>query len=221
MKPTVICISLIAASPAFTEDLPADVRACRFINTDAVRLACFDKATDPAAQDADPADDSEEQPAVDAEASTAPVSKWSSRQEKSVMTDQTSHFLTVRSTDYVQCSQFGNSAPLTLWARCMEDTTALIISGDCHLASGFDGYGEVMMRTDDDKAVTRSFEASTDNSALGLWTGGRAIPVLESMFGKERLVVRLTPFSMSPIEATFDIAGLEEAIKPLREECGW
>ena len=137
------------------------------------------------------------------------------------MTDQMSHFLRVNSIGYVQCSQYGDSGPLTLWVRCHEDTTALIISGDCHLASGFQGYGEVTMRTDDDKATTRSFEASTDNSALGLWTGGRSISVIQSMFGEERLVVRLTPFSMSPIEATFEIAGLEEAVKPLREECGW
>ena len=134
------------------------------------------------------------------------------------MTDQMSHFLRVNSIGYVQCSQYGDSGPLTLWVRCHEDTTALIISGDCHLASGFQGYGEVTMRTDDDKATTRSFEASTDNSALGLWTGGRSISVIQSMFGKERLVVRLTPFSMSPIEATFEIAGLEEAVKRHREE---
>lgn len=35
------------------------------------------------------------------------------------------------------------------------------------------------------------------------------------------MIVRFTPFNESPVTAKFNITGLEEAIKPLRDSCGW
>jgi type VI secretion system protein VasI len=210
---------LSTAVPSFAQPIPGDLLNCKNLANDADRLACFDQAM--TKDRTQPASTSKvESVAVD-EKPEKPKSKWYARKDTSAMTDDTNHFVSTTSIGYHQCSQFGTSGPITLWVRCMEDTTALIISGDCHLASGFDGYGEVTWRTDDDKAVTRSFEASTNNQSLGLWSGGRSIPAVKELFGKERLVVRFTPFSMSPVEATFDITGLEEAIGPLRQECGW
>lgn len=186
---------------------------CRLATVDAVRLACFDRVTDPA-NASKPAQENVSSPAASASA-------WLALTETSSMTDDTNHFVSVQSESFQQCRQYGNTGPITLTARCLEDTTAIMIHGDCHLASGFSGYGEVTWRTDEDKPTTRQFEASTDSSALGLWSGRQSIPAIKELFGKERLVVRFMPFGMSPVEATFDISGLEEAIGPLREECGW
>lgn len=45
--------------------------------------------------------------------------------------------------------------------------------------------------------------------------------MIKDMMGKTEMVVRMTPYSESPFTATFQIAGLEKAIEPLRKECGW
>jgi type VI secretion system protein VasI len=225
MKQSIIAFPIVfCGTLAQAQELPANLLACTAIPTESVRLICFDREIAAAreARSDDTAEPTEVASTAEVEAApAAPVSKWSASVEKSAMTDDTNHFLSTTSTGYHQCGQFGSSGPISLWIRCLEDTTAIIISGNCHLASGFDGYGDVTWRTDDDKPVTRSFDASTDSQALGLWSGRQAIPAIKELFGKERLIVRFTPFGMSPVEATFDIAGLEESIDPLRQECGW
>ena len=109
----------------------------------------------------------------------------------------------------------------TLLLRCLENTTAIYITTNCYLSSGYGGYGRVDVRLDDTPAFHSDMDASTDNKALGLWRGNRSIPFIKRMLGKDRMIVRFTPFNESPVTAKFDIAGLEEAIKPLRESCGW
>ncbi|EIA1333958.1 hypothetical protein K6675_004653 [Vibrio parahaemolyticus] len=37
----------------------------------------------------------------------------------------------------------------------------------------------------------------------------------------EQLLTQITPYSESPVMATFDVSGLSEAIKPLRKACHW
>jgi len=89
------------------------------------------------------------------------------------------------------------------------------------MASGHGGYGTVEYRVDDKNAGKREFEASTDNSALGLWSGRKSIPFIKSMLAGKEMIFRFTPFGSSPVTARFEIDGLDEAIKPLRKECGW
>jgi type VI secretion system protein VasI len=151
----------------------------------------------------------------------ANATKWRIEREKSAMSDTYNVFASLSTSEQVSCRQYGAPSTMTLWLRCMENTTSVIVSGNCHLASGFYDYGKVTYRLDDTKAKTRSFEASTDNSALGLWNGGEAIPFIKDMFDKEKLLVRLTPFGMNPVEVSFDIAGTEDAVKDLRAACSW
>ena len=206
-----VCTS--AANPAFA------FLDCTTLQDNTARLACYDDiagfkpATETATAAADP---------VKTPIPADIASKWHLETETSAITDTATVFLSVKSTEDVQCRPYGQSSgPLTLYARCLENTTALLIVGDCQFASGFGGYGEVTFRTDKDKANTLNMQESTNSQSIGFWTGGRAIPAIQSLFGKERLTVRVTPFGMSPVEAVFDIAGLEDASKPLREACEW
>lgn len=88
-------------------------------------------------------------------------------------------------------------------------------------SSKYSDDGHVTYRLDDDKARNASMDASTDNEALGLWNGGRAIPVIKQMLGKSKMILRARPYGESAFTATFNIAGIEEAIAPLRQECHW
>lgn len=107
--------------------------------------------------------------------------------------------------------------------RCMENkTAAMLITSSCHLTSSrYNDYGDIQYRVDDKPAKTKSFEASTSNDTLGLWEGGKAIPFIKELFGGDKVVMKFTPYGESPRLVTFDISGLDEAIKPLREQCGW
>jgi type VI secretion system protein VasI len=61
---------------------------------------------------------------------------------------------------------------------------------------------------------------SRDHASLGLWNEAASIPLIKSLFGAERLLVRARPYSEDAVTAEFAIGGLEDAAKPLREACG-
>ena len=87
--------------------------------------------------------------------------------------------------------------------------------------SDIQGYGDVTFRIDKEAAFERSLNASTNNHSLGLWSGGSAIPMIKRLIGKSTLAIRATPYNESPGLFEFPIAGLDEALKPLRKACGW
>ena len=177
---------------------------CSAIENDLDRLSCYDLNSGRTARTV-----------VETEKSA-----WSVRSEKSDFEDTTDVFLSVNSDEPVGCGYAGNR-PITLFVRCTENTTAFIIATHCHVASGFNGYGQVEYRIDNQKTRKRNFDESTNNQSLGLWNGGTAIPVIKSMFGAEKLLVRFTPFNENPVSASFSISGIAEAIVPLRESCKW
>lgn len=184
----------------------ATVSDCATVENDLDRLACYDR-------------ESGRTPVT----TTAPaIGKWKTRLDKSRMTDQTTVVLSVDAEQPVYCgSIYGNPTP-TLIVRCSENTTAIYLSVGCHMTSSrYNSYGDVTYRLDDDKAKTRGFVESTDNKALGLWRGKSAIPFIKSMLGHDQMITRFTPFSESAVTATFNIAGLDKAVQPLREACNW
>jgi type VI secretion system protein VasI len=212
---------VIACLLIFLVVLPDQVLAqnCTAVPDDTQRLACYDAAA-AASEASRVARVSEAAAAVRLDVPV--VAKWRVRKEKSAMIDTTDIFMEVSSEGSHVCRAYGNApSKIYFMARCMENTTSVIVYGDCHVASGFQGYGEVTYRIDDEEARDEAFEASTDNSALGLWSGGRAIPFLKDLLDKDQIIVRFTPFNMSPVEATFNIRGIADAIKPLREACSW
>lgn len=190
----------LSASPVFA----AVTDACLVIENDMDRLSCYDRALG--------------REAVQTE--TDAKSVWSVRTETSDFKDTTDVYLSVESDEPVRCG-FSGTRRLTLFLRCVENTTALIIGTHCHVASGFHGYGQVEYRIDRKPAVKRNFTDSTNNRSLGLWNGGKSIPVIKSLFGGTSLLVRFTPFNENPVSARFDISGLEQAIAPLRQNCNW
>lgn len=178
---------------------------CAAIKNDLDRLACYDREVGrtPVAQ------------------ALPSKGKWIVRSEKSVLDDREQVFLSVASDGPVNCG-WNRNAPIDLMVRCMDNTTSLIISTGCHMTSSrYNDYGHVTYRLDSDQARTVEMNESTNNRSLGLWSGGRSIPVIKQMFGKSKMIVRMTPFGESPFTATFPIGGLEEVIAPLRKACNW
>lgn len=199
MKKLIVLMLVSLGAPAISEE-------CVEIKNDLDRLACYDLKSGRVAK---------------AVAEPEPVGRWNVSSRKSEFKDTTDHFLRLTSNEPVKCKSYGSVQPVTLWLRCMENTTSIFVSGDCHLTSGHGGYGTIEYRVDETKARKVAFDASTDNEALGLWSGRRAIPFVKALLNSERLLMRFTPFNQSPVTARFDTVGLTKAIEPLRKECGW
>lgn len=151
---------------------------------------------------------------------TGPVSKWRISSDTSAIDDSKTVHIQVASDNNVR-GRFGGPGPAVLHLRCLENTTSATFSFNDQFMADIQGYGDITYRVDDRAAVKRGFQESTDNKWLGLWRGAQAIPFIKSLYGGEKLVARATPFNESQIEVTFSIFGLETAVKPLREACGW
>ena len=199
MKKVMFCIvACFLGGSAFAQE-------CPIIDNDLDRLACYDK-------------ESGRSPTVEVE--PASVGKWSMRKEKSEFKDTTDVYLSLRSDGVLTCG-FGSNDNANLILICKENTTTMYIATNCHLMSGIGSYGTIEYRIDDRKAAKRNFTESTDNKALGLWNGGRSIPMIKKMLDANTILMRFTPYSESPESVKFNITGLDEAILPLREACNW
>lgn len=225
---TIIALSTMP-STADEANQMIEARKCSAIEGAGLRMTCYDAvfkgdglAILPEAPTPTSASgETPNQEVIDLRTEVQPAAHWQLDQRKSEMTDQSTVHLSTTSLNDVQCSRHEGPTPMFLGIRCLENTTALIIHGDCHMASGFHGYGQVQYRIDDEKMVEKEFSASTNNQSLGLWSGSRSIPMIKSMIGKNRLMVRFTPFNESPVEASFNISEMEAKLGPVRAACGW
>lgn len=181
----------------------AEFERCTQIDNDLERLACYDQ-----------------------EAGYEPIVReisgrgdWRVRIEKSLIDDSENVFLSLSSKEQTNCPY--KSGTHQIYIACRENTTSVwVIFGGCFMSS-IQGKGRVTYRLDSEKASTKDFRESNDNSALGLWNGGSSIPFIKQLLGHDRLVIRAMPFSDSTVTGQYNISGLDEAIVPLREACHW
>lgn len=200
---------LLAAGTALfimTSANAAEISVCIKMENDLDRLACYDKI-------------SGRTPLITPAKDVA--GKWQLRTTTSKLTDDKNITLFLASEETVNCG-WNRGDKIDLILRCQEKKTSMYFNTGCHMTSSdYNDYGDVTYRLDSDKARKVGMAESTDNKALGLWSGGKSIPVIKQMLGKDEMVVRMTPYGQSPFTATFKITGLSEAIEPLRKECNW
>lgn len=190
-----------------------DFLKCSAIEDSVKRLDCFDSLT------------SKEQAKKNKEAeeklgSPQPIDSWDIRIEQSPVDDSKTVILRSAAKDKVP-GKYGRGAVPFLYLRCLQNTTAAYIHFDDYFMADIQGYGKVTFRVDKNKPFSKNLTASTNSKSLGLWRGGGSIPFIKQLFGGESLLIQATPYSDSAITFTVDISGIEEAVKPLREACGW
>lgn len=190
---------------------------CATVENGGARLACYDAIyrVQPTGHTPAPA-------AATAPAPAAPPirSDWHVQTTRSEIDDSRRVVLSVHSDAPIR-GRFGSPGLAAMIVRCEQNTTSIYFNFNGLFMADIQSYGRVDFRVDDRAARHVSMNESTNHEALGLWRGGTAIPFLRDIFGGERLFVRVTPFSESRVDMTFNIAGLEEAIAPLREACHW
>lgn len=145
---------------------------------------------------------------------------WVSKIETSPLDDTETVVLSLKSDDDIRGTH-GAAGPADLLIRCKENTTSVFLIFNDHFMSDLQGRGRVDYRIDQETPSRKNMAVSTDNKALGLWSGRVAIPWIKSLMEGGRLYVRATPFSESPVEANFSIKGLDDSIEPLRKACNW
>jgi len=147
--------------------------------------------------------------------------QWEGRQEASEFTNDTNVYLSIESTNASVCGR-NRDDKVVLWVRCREDTTSVLFQTSCHMtSSSYHDYGDVHVSFDGGSERMVPMTKSRDNFALGLWLGNDSIPFVRQMFGSHEMTVRMKPFDEDAFTVSFAIAGLEEAILPLRQACHW
>jgi type VI secretion system VasI family protein len=178
--------------------------ACQNLSVGAEREACFDKV--------------EKLASLRAQLDGTPVGGvWHMSQWTDDFTDEKAVRVFVPSTKdvYVRASRLSRPQ---LYIQCLGNRTSLYFEFGTSVAAR---ATQVRLRLDDDRAYFKPFDASSDYSALGLWTGKKAVPFVKSMFGAKRLLIGFTPIGENAVQMAFDISEIESAVQPVRRMCNW
>lgn len=182
----------------------AEGAECKNINDDSERLACYDARENPVSTDR-----------ADNENANMEYKQWEIETEINPMDDSKSIYITNKSLTTVQGS-LRTTTP-TMIIRCMDNKTDLFVSYQQSIAFDIDGVsGKV--RLDNEQPKTFNFSRSRDFRAVFF---PKPVPFLKDAIGHEKMLVQVDLLSAVGQVAEFDIRGLEEALKPLREACHW
>ena len=208
-------LSVLFGAPALSQEAKEDIRRCSAIVDSVKRLECFDRVANKIQSEAN-ASATERLLVETPEQNSA----WRVSISQSKVDDSTTVVLSSDALETVS-GRFNRTARPLFVLRCQENTTAAFINFDGLHMADHRGYENVTFRVDKNKAFTRAMRTSTNKQALGLWSGGSAIPFIRGLFGGKVLLVQATPFNESPVTFQVNISGLEEAIAPLRKACNW
>jgi len=115
--------------------------------------------------------------------------------------------------DSGKSSMLGES--VILFIRCKSLETNIFINWSDYLGS----EASVLTRIGKEKAEIRNWSLSTDSQAT--FFPRNEVDFLKKLLVVDSFIAQVTPYSASPVTAIFDIKGLSNAMKPLREVCNW
>ena len=188
---------------AAVADLKTDIAKCAAAKPDSSRLACYDRIATELRVDG---------PKVEA---ITGAGKWRVRVETSPIDDSKNAFASLDADNAVQ-RRYDSVTP-TLILRCKE-----------RKLEGYISYGKFFLGSESTKVLTRFDKRPAQNSFWGISTdhsavfiGGSVVNFVKELLKSERLLVELTPYSESPVLATFDVRGIGEASNALQQVCPW
>ena len=106
-----------------------------------------------------------------------------------------------------------------LFLRCWKGETDAILDWRESLGTSFlTNTREVSYRIGDNDSVQDGWSVSTGEEAV---FAPEPIKFIQSMIGEDTLSMRVWPRDGDPLNATFDITGVDVAILKIRNVCGW
>lgn len=206
LRVLVLCPFLLATvSVSASADITAEIARCAAIQSPAERLACYDALARELGLEGGKKLSTSDAPGV---------GKWRVSTETSPIDDSKNVYLSLDAENSIP-SMLGTVQP-TLYLRCKENKTELYISWGVYL--GLETT-TVLTRLDSEKAKTAIWHLSTDNEAT--FYPGSPISFIRTLMRHDTLLAQVTPYGESPVMVTFDLRGLEDAVKPLQEACNW
>ena len=202
-KLLVLLLPIIFTDFAFAKSLSiSTIGSCKSINDNEQRLACYDAAFE----------------VNTSVVETNSKSKWVITDEVSPIDDSKTVILSLKSDSPIK-SDFSQVIP-TLNIQCKERETDFYINFNIFLSTH---DIKPITRIDSDKAVNGvEWSISTDYKALFYPGSQKKInEFIKTLKDKKKLFIQVTPFSKGSVNTTFDLTGLDEAIKPVREACNW
>lgn len=192
--------------PAFSaSDLAREISKCSTDKNNVTRLACYD-ALSPKAAAQDPAK------------SSAVVSKWKVEVNTSPIDDSKNVTLVLTAESSIEGWPAKKFVPALL-VRCKEKTTdAYIVTGMAPAVEYGVHSATVTLRLDKNPAFKVAASKSTDGEALFFPS---PISLIKRIINADTMLFQFVPFNSGGQMTTFDVRGLGEAIKPLREACKW
>ena len=153
-------------------------------------------------------------PVVKEAPQTPSIGNWYVSSKTSQIDDSKKITLILEADDSITTA-FGKVTP-SLVIRCSEAETNVFIGWKVYL--GLD-QTEILTRFDSTQAQTKTWSISTDHKAA--FVQGSDVAFAKKMMNHGKLLAQVTPYAEVPVTATFNIEGLREAIKPLRNACSW
>ena len=195
------CLLFVLQTPVEAATIEEVLAHCRAQAEADERLACFDELARAVAE-------GEVLPTLP----SSGTGRWNVTQEVSPIDDSRNVYMRLEAEDEGSAA---DSRP-RLMVRCTESKIDVLVHFDSRLS--FEDDIEVLSRFDQYPARNSDWGLSTDRKAIfaphsAFW----ALKIERS----QKLFVRLTPAGASPISATFNLAGSAEAMRPLRESCGF
>jgi type VI secretion system VasI family protein len=194
------CILLPLASNVFANVSNKEVAKCAVVDGDLSRLDCYDKL---AKKHNLNAPQSKKTDVIDS-------GNWIVSDETNPIDDSSTVKLILPATS----GKSKWNKDIYLVARCKSNKTDLYIGWNDYLGS--EAY--VLTRVGNKKAITTEWSLSTNSQAT---FHTKAISFIKSMSKESKLIAQITPYNENPVTAIFDISGLNNALKPLRETCNW
>jgi len=200
-----IVASLVVAltsvpSVAAQGDLKQGVGRCAMQEGDLKRLVCYDSVAKSLGYSRTPSPP----------ANVAGAGEWRLSTEQNPLDDTRTVILSLTATS----GQSRMGDPISLIIRCQSGRINAFIIWSSYL--GLEKTS-VTTRLGTGETKTQQWSLSTDNQAT--FYPGNVAAFLDQLLSSDRLVAQTTPYSESPITAVFQLAGLSNAVKPLREVC--
>ncbi|KFC00953.1 hypothetical protein GTGU_03609 [Trabulsiella guamensis ATCC 49490] len=170
------------------------------------RLACYDEVLPPIITE-------------DAQTSVG-TGKWQITKETSIVDDSENVYISLPANESIRL-QFGESVTPVLSIRCQEKKTDLLINWDTYLGSH---EKQVLYRLDKQNEQKTKWNISKWdilNDSKAVFYHGNPIEFIQSLAKASKLLAMVKPYNDKSVSATFDLAGLPEALKSIQDACNW
>jgi len=125
-----------------------------------------------------------------------------------------------QNADRTYTTRLGKQWRPNLQIACESRRTIFAFSVPELFVSDHGAWGAVTARVDKRPAVQIRMIAGNDHKSLAL-IGSPAIRMAKAVAAGRTIFVRILPVNEPAFDITFDVDGLDEALKPIRKECSW